>query len=75
MSLQSVHKGRNFLCIAAFNTAPSEELPKGKTRVATIHVAAIGGDALQCILKVQTAANPEGNKIAIEATWEERKNK
>ena len=61
--------------IAAFNTAPSDELPKGKTRVATIHVAAIGGDALQCILKVHTAANPEGNKIAIEATWEERKNK
>jgi len=61
--------------IAAFNTGPSDELPKGKTRVATIHLEAMGDDALQCTLKVQTAANPGGKKIAIEATWEERKNK
>jgi len=61
--------------LAAFNTGPSDELPKGKTRVATIHLEAMGDEAIQCILKVQTAANPEGRKIAIEATWEERKNK
>ena len=61
--------------IAAFNTGPSDELPKGKTRVATIHVQTMGDDALQCTLKVQTAANPDGKKIAIEATSEERKNK
>ncbi len=61
--------------IAAFNTGPSDELPKGKTRVATIHLEAMGDDALQCTLKVQTAANPGGKKIAIEATWEERRNK
>ena len=61
--------------IAAFNTGSSDELPKGKTRVATIHVQTTGGDALQCTLKVQTAANPEGTKIAVEATWEERRNK
>jgi hypothetical protein len=61
--------------IAAFNTASAHELPKGKTRVATIHLQTTGDDALQCILKVQTAANPEGTKIAVEATCEERKNK
>ena len=61
--------------IAAFNTGSSDELPKGKARVATIHVQTTGGDALQCTLKVQTAANPEGTKIAVEATWEERRNK
>jgi len=61
--------------IAAFNTGPSDELPKGKTRVATIHLEAMGDDALQCTLKVQTAANPDGKKIAIAATWEERRNK
>jgi len=61
--------------IAAFNTGSSNELPKGKTRVATIHIQTTGDEALQCILKMQTAANPEGTRIAIEATWEERKNK
>jgi len=61
--------------IASFNTASGEQLPKGKTRLATIHVQTTGDDALQCILKVQTAGNPEGKKIAVKATWEERKNK
>ena len=61
--------------IAAFNTGSSDELPKGKTRVATIHVRSMGDEALQCRLRMQTAANPEGTRIAIEATWEERKNK
>ena len=61
--------------IASFNTVSGDQLPKGKTRVATIHIQTSGDDPLQCILKVQTAANPEGTKIAVEATWEERKNK
>src|SRR6266852_2690507 len=33
--------------IAAFNTGPSDELPKGKTRVATIHLEAMGVNDLQ----------------------------
>jgi len=61
--------------IAAFNTGSTDELPKGKTRVATIHVQTTADEALQCRLKVQTAANPEGTKITVEATWEERRNK
>jgi hypothetical protein len=61
--------------IASFNTAPKDELPKGKTRVATIHLQTTGDDSLKCVLKVQAAANPEGTKIAVQATWEERRNK
>ena len=61
--------------IAAFNTSSEGQLPKSKTRVATIHVQASIEGGLQCVLKAQAAANPEGKRIVVEATWEERKDK
>ena len=59
--------------IAAFNTAAADKLPSGKTRIATIHLQLIGDAAPQFQLKLQVAANPDGNRISADASFEERK--
>jgi hypothetical protein len=59
--------------LASFCTAPAEELPKGKTRVATIHLRTIGTTSPRCELKLQTAADSQGNKIVCLASFEQRK--
>jgi hypothetical protein len=59
--------------IAAFNTSAADKLPKGKTRVATIHLEAIGEQAGEFIVQLKTAATAEGRKISPKATFEERK--
>lgn len=59
--------------IAAFSTRPAAELPAGKTRVATIHLEISGDGKPQYVLKLQTAGNPRGDKLAAESTLEERK--
>jgi hypothetical protein len=59
--------------IASFNTAPAIELPKGKTRVATIHLRTTGTNRPQFQLKLQVVADTQGNKIACTASFEERK--
>ena len=66
---------RERVIIAAFNTGSANELPNGKTRVATIHFQTHSNKPLQCIVNPNTAGNPDGTKIAVQATWEERKNK
>ena len=57
--------------VAAFNT--SGNLPKGKTRVATIHVQLNGDQQPGFSIKLAVAADATGNKISAEATFEERK--
>jgi hypothetical protein len=59
--------------IAAFNTSSADKLPSGKTRIATIHLQIVGDQPLQYQLKLQVAANPDGNRISADATFEERK--
>ena len=59
--------------IAAFNTASAAKLPKGRTRVATVHLQLSGEGATEYFVKLETAATPEGRKISAEATFEERK--
>jgi len=59
--------------VAAFSTAPSAELPAGKTRVATIHLRVTESSRRQFELKLQTAADARGNKFTCVATFEERK--
>ncbi len=59
--------------IASFSTAPAAELPKGKTRVATIHLQTTGTRPPGFELKLQTAADPQGNKIACLTSFEQRK--
>jgi hypothetical protein len=59
--------------IAAFSTNAVTNLPKGKTRVATIHLQISGAEHPEFILKLQASADASGNKISAEAGIEERK--
>jgi hypothetical protein len=61
--------------LAAFSTAAAENLPKGKTRVATVHVRVSGEVVPQFSAAVQTAATVGGAKASVEVSVEERKNK
>lgn len=61
--------------IAAFSTETADKLPKGKTRVATIHLQTKGAVEPEFELKLQTAADVGGNKLALEPSVEERKAK
>ncbi len=61
--------------IAAFSTAPTPQLPVGKTRVATIHLQVGQKLVPQAELKMEAAANADGKRILAEATAEERKEK
>jgi hypothetical protein len=60
------------IIIAAFTTA-ADKLPKGKTRVATIHFQVSGERNPDYAIKLETAATREGMKIVVETTHEERK--
>jgi hypothetical protein len=57
--------------IAAFSTDKPESLPKGKMRVATIHLQTIGIEAPEFQLKLEAAADAEGNKILVTASAKE----
>ena len=59
--------------LAAFSTEKPENLPRGKTRVATIHLQTVGGGRLALRLNLQTAGDSSGNKISATATCEEKK--
>ena len=61
--------------IAAFSTNPPAELPSGRTRVATIHLQTSGTAAPGCVLKLETAADANGQKLQATASFEERKAK
>jgi DNA-directed RNA polymerase specialized sigma24 family protein len=61
--------------IAAFSTETSDKLPKGRTRVATIHVQTKGAFEPGFELRLQAAADAGGNKIAADSRVEERKAK
>jgi hypothetical protein len=59
--------------IASFSTADAATLPKGKIRVATIHLQVSGDQVPQFEIKLQTAGDSRGRKISAHATFEERK--
>ncbi len=59
--------------IAAFTTAPAQQLPTGKTRVATIHLQLDQNQIPQPELKLEAAADVDGKRIVAEATFQERK--
>ena len=61
--------------IAAFSTEPAAKLPTGKTKVATIHIQITGLQEPAFELKLQAAADSQGNKISVEASFEEQKAK
>ena len=49
--------------IAAYNTGIEEELPKGKVRVATIHLHIIGSKTPELTFKLVAAGTVDGEKI------------
>ncbi len=59
--------------IAAFSTEAADKLPKGRTRVATIHVQSVAGDNAGYELKLTVSADESGKKFEAKATCEERK--
>jgi len=61
--------------LAAFSTQPTVKLPKGKIRVATIHLQISGDDELKFETKLATAASSDGNKIAVTISATEKRAK
>ena len=61
--------------VAAFCTDKSERLPTGKTRVSTIHLQTSATTKLRFELKIQVAADDQGNPIEVRATAIERQAK
>ena len=61
--------------LAAFSMDAPDKLPTGKTRVATIHLQIIGTQPPAFELKLHTAADSNGTKVSVTATFEERKSK
>ena len=70
---EAMHHER--VILAAFSAIPTDKLPAGKTRVATIHLQNIGNQKPALELKLQTAADSAGTKISAAASFEERKTK
>jgi len=62
----------NRVVIAAFNTANPGQLPRGRMRIATIHLQTSAGVARQYELKVEAAATPTGETITVRAEAVER---
>jgi hypothetical protein len=56
------------IIIAAFNTG--SELPKGRTRIATIHLRIIGEAEPDCELKLTVAADSDANEIPAKISFE-----
>lgn len=59
--------------IAAFSTEAADKLPKGKTRVATIHIQTSGKTEPRFETTLQTAADANGGRIEVTANSVERK--
>ena len=57
------------IIIAAFNTG--RELPKERTRIATIHLQIIGEAEPEYDLKLAVAANDDGDEISATISYEE----
>jgi len=59
--------------IAGFSTASRDQLPAGKTRVATIHLQITGSEEARFELKLHIAGDAQGNRIQATVSFEERK--
>ncbi len=63
---------REQVVIAAFNTAPADNLPTGRTRIATVHLQISGDVEPGFIARLKTAATVQGEKVAADVTTQER---
>jgi hypothetical protein len=62
----------NHVIIAAFSTASADQLPRGRTHVATVHLRIPSGHASHHQLKVEAAATPSAERISVIAEAKER---
>ncbi len=60
---------KNRVIVAAFSTA--KELPKGKTRIARIHMQVTGDATPEYTMKLHTAAAADGTKIKAKITLDQ----
>lgn len=58
--------------LAAFNTATAEQLPKGRIRVATVHLQIRGTTDSAYAVKLETAASHEGVAMTARTSFQER---
>jgi hypothetical protein len=58
--------------LGAFSTAPAEALPKGKTRVATIHLQSNGDETPRYEVQLKAAATAGGRKISAQPSANEK---
>ena len=58
--------------LAAFNTASADNLPKGRTRVATVHVQITGATTPAYAVKLEAAANHDGSRVVGQTSFQER---
>lgn len=64
---------RERVILAAFSTASTDELPRGRTRIATIHVLVNGNNVPAFSVRIDAAANADGKSIPVDAIASERK--
>ena len=64
---------QNRIIIAAFNTG--QNLPKGRTRIATVHLQITGETEPQYGLSLTVAGDAEGNEIPAKLTFEKGEEK
>ena len=62
---------QNRVILAAFNTATATQLPKGKTRVATLHLHGVEKTGERKLTTI-VVANNRGERIHAAVTWRER---
>jgi len=58
--------------LAAFQTLPESQLPRGKVRVATVHWQVKGAVQPEFVVQLQTAAGADGHPIRARAILSER---
>ena len=64
---------RERVILAAFSTQPTDKLPTGRTRVATIHLQISGTNELKFETNLTTAASSDGNKISVTISATEKR--
>ena len=62
----------NRAIIAAFSTASVDQLPRGRMRIATVHLRISSAHARHYQLKVEAAAAPSAERISVIAEAKER---
>src|SRR5262245_8036013 len=58
--------------LGAFSTSPAEQLPRGRTRVATLHVQITGTTQPNFKTEIEAAASSDGRLIAVQVSLVER---